>query len=155
MAALKNARHEAFVQNLIKGMSQRKAYRNAFPRSKKSSDRAVDNRASALMKKDEVKMRFEELQQRVENGTVITAQELLQGFTNIFNGVETEIVVTPAGLKVKAPAKISDRISAGDKIAKMLGAYDNKLNIEGQLGVVFVDDLGEFDADISDSRSGN
>lgn len=149
MAALNNPRHEAFVQNLIKGMSQRQAYKSAFPRSKKSPAKAIDNRASALLKKDEVKRRYEELQLRVENGTVITAQELLKGFTDIFNGEATEIVVTPAGIKVKAPAKISDRISAGDKIAKMLGAYDTRLSVEGQLGVVFVDDLGAIGEDLS------
>ena len=48
MAILKNPRHEKFVQGLIQGMSQRKAYREAFPAASKWKDTTVDVKASKL-----------------------------------------------------------------------------------------------------------
>lgn len=54
-------KQELYVQNLIKGMSQREAYRNAYPKSKKWKDSSVDSRASNLLKIDKVLTRFQEL----------------------------------------------------------------------------------------------
>ena len=52
MAILKNPRHEKFVQGLIQGMSQRKAYREAFPAASKWKDTTVDVKASKLFSDD-------------------------------------------------------------------------------------------------------
>ncbi|MFR8874775.1 MAG: hypothetical protein ACLVHV_15880 [Oscillospiraceae bacterium] len=46
MAILKNPRHEKFVQGLIQGMSQRKAYREAASAASKWKDTTVDVKAS-------------------------------------------------------------------------------------------------------------
>lgn len=56
---LSDPRQEKFVQNLVKGMSQRQAYREAF--GSKAQDRTVDNMASRMLKRDEVKMRYTSL----------------------------------------------------------------------------------------------
>ena len=50
MGTLKNPRHEKYVQNLVSGMSQRLAYRDAFPKSKSWKDTTVDSKASELWK---------------------------------------------------------------------------------------------------------
>ncbi len=54
-------KQELYLQNLIKGMSQREAYRNAYPKSKKWKDSSVDSRASNLLKIDKVLTRYQEL----------------------------------------------------------------------------------------------
>lgn len=54
------AKEEAFVQARVKGMSQRQAYRTAYPESK-AKDETVDSTASTLWKKPKVRERYQEL----------------------------------------------------------------------------------------------
>lgn len=61
MSVLENARHERFVQNLRKGMSQRDAYRDAFKWEGDPDSHSVDASASALNDRDDVRERYEEL----------------------------------------------------------------------------------------------
>ena len=61
MAELENTRHEKFAQGLAEGMSQRKAYRAAFPSSVNWKDETVDAKASVLAKDDKVLERLREL----------------------------------------------------------------------------------------------
>ena len=74
MAALKNARHEKYIQNLIAGMSQRQAYRDAFPGSKKWKDKTVDNKASELFS-GEVLGRYNEIQEEQKKDALLTRWE--------------------------------------------------------------------------------
>ena len=60
MPVLKNPKKERYVQNLVSGMSQRKAYRDAYPSSVRWKDKTVDNRASELFS-GEVLGRYEEI----------------------------------------------------------------------------------------------
>lgn len=54
-------KQERFVQALFAGASQRQAYRAAYD-CQRSSDKTVDNKASKLFARDEVRARLEELQ---------------------------------------------------------------------------------------------
>lgn len=53
-------KEEAFVQAMVKGLSQRQAYREAHPTSK-GSDATVDTAASLMWKKSKVQQRYQEL----------------------------------------------------------------------------------------------
>lgn len=55
-------KQELYIQNLIKGLSQRQAYREAYPKSKNWKDATVDSRASKLFKSYKVFTRYQELQ---------------------------------------------------------------------------------------------
>lgn len=55
-------KQEIYIQNLVKGLSQRQAYREAYPKSKNWKDKTVDNRASKLFNTYEVFTRYQELQ---------------------------------------------------------------------------------------------
>lgn len=55
-------KREKFVQNLNAGLSQRQAYREAYPKSRNWKDATVDKRASELFKNREVLGRYQELQ---------------------------------------------------------------------------------------------
>lgn len=60
-------KQELFVQGIISGLSQRQAYRKAYPSAKKWQDNVVDNRASELLKNGEVLVRYRELLKRFSN----------------------------------------------------------------------------------------
>ena len=55
------AKEEKYVQGLVAGLSQRKAYREAYPNSIDWKDRTVDSRASESLKKSNVLGRYNEL----------------------------------------------------------------------------------------------
>ena len=68
-------KREKFVQNLIAGMSQREAYRGAFPSSVKWKDSTVDSKASELFGNDEILERYRELQQEFADRALYTREE--------------------------------------------------------------------------------
>lgn len=84
-------KQEKFVQELIKGKSQREAYREAYPASVNWKDNVVDVKASEL-KTGKVLVRYNELHDRLvkeaEDECIVSAKEVLReyakiGFSNI------------------------------------------------------------------------
>ena len=71
-------RQEKFVQELVKGKSQREAYKIAYPASLKWKENTVDSRASVLMRNKKVSKRYEELKKKIESRTVYDAAEVRQ-----------------------------------------------------------------------------
>lgn len=135
MGKLTNARHEKFIQNVVKGMSQRQAYKDAF--NVNYSDDAIDNNASKLFKRDEVKTRYNELLQELEDKSIMSAKERMIWLTGVITGVIKESEIKEA--------YISDKMKAIDILNKMSGEYVNK--IEANVGVSYEDALKEVEAD--------
>lgn len=79
-------KQEKFVQWLIKGKSQREAYKLAYD-AKKMKDSVIDVKASQLLKQDKVRVRFEQLRGKVvakaEEQAVITAVEIIKEIESI------------------------------------------------------------------------
>lgn len=69
-------KQERFVQELIKGKSQRQAYRIAYPSSEKWKDASVDQKASTLFANVKVKSRYEELKKKTEEKITYDAAEV-------------------------------------------------------------------------------
>lgn len=132
MGVLSNARHEKFAQCLFEGMSQRKAYREAFPNSIKWKDNTVDSRASELYKTSEVLVRLEELQNETAKKNIMSAQERLEWLTNVVKGIE------------ELDASASDKMKAIDIMNKMQGEYVQKVeadvNSEVTINIELVDE---------------
>lgn len=88
MATGLTPKQEKFVQELIKGKSQREAYKSAYD-VKKMSDGAVDREACLLLKSPKVTQRFEELRgkavKRTESKAIITREEIIKGIASIAN----------------------------------------------------------------------
>ena len=123
MGKLKNLKHEKFIQNVVKGMSQRQAYKDAF--NVNYSDNAIDNNASKLFNKDEVQTRYNELLQELEDNSIMTAKERMKFLSDVISGKEKENNLREAYL--------SDKMKAIDILNKMSGEYTTK--IEGNIGV--------------------
>jgi len=102
-------KQEAYVQNLVSGMSQREAYRAAYPSSLKWKDKSVDNKASALLNKNgEILARYNELKERSANKAVLTRARKKELLRSIAESEE---------------AAVSDRLKAIDLDNKMEGDY--------------------------------
>lgn len=83
---------ELFVLNLVGGMSQREAYRKAYPKSLKWKDKSVDSRASVLLKNAKVVQRYNELMQKVMKPLVDDAVAIRRMI------VETQLAIVDANL---------------------------------------------------------
>lgn len=116
MAILENARHEKFVQCLIQGMSQRKAYREAFTNSERWKDVTVDKRASELFQNGEILGRYNELQEASKDKAIMGRKDRMVALSKI------------ADDKYEKPEA---RIRAIDTLNKMDGEYVNRVQLSG------------------------
>jgi len=75
-------KQERFVQELIRGKSQREAYGIAYPKSIKWTDNALDSRASRLFKSDKVLTRYNIIHDRLmkesEDECIVDAKRVLR-----------------------------------------------------------------------------
>ncbi|MBE6147450.1 MAG: terminase [Firmicutes bacterium] len=129
-----NAKHEKFINNLVKGMSQRQAYKDAFPNSKKWKDATIDNNASKLFNKSEIMTRYKELMQKLEDEAIMTAQERRKWLTEVVKGIQMEkqVIFTDGDVIVKdVEANLSTKIKALDTLNKMDGQYITNHKISG------------------------
>lgn len=136
-------KQEKFVQNLIKGMSQREAYRNAYPNDT-SSDSTVDKNASNLLNNNsKVLGRYKELLEKAEKNTIMSSKKRKEWLTNVINGIEKEKVTFDKDNGEKETltkeADLNTKIRALDILNKMEHEYVTK--IEGDLSVVKLEDV--------------
>ena len=119
-------KREKFVQNLIAGMSQREAYRGAFPSSVKWKDATVDSKASELFGNDEILERYRELQKEFADRALYTREEAVKDLRWMQEKAHDDI--TENGInKANAPAFLG----ATKQLADLCGLNIQKVEISG------------------------
>ena len=118
MAVLPNAKQEKYIQGIIAGMSQRKAYREAFPTSHRWKDETVDNKASELFRNSEILARYEELLEESKDAAILQRKDRMIFLSNVAND---------------SSEKTDVRIKAVDTLNKMDGQYVSKVEVSGAL----------------------
>lgn len=123
MAVLEDLRAEKFIQLVFGNRSQRAAYREAFPLSRKWKDTTVDVRASELFNSSKVQVRLEELRAEARKlyeqkamEKVLTRVDRMLLLSNIARDSESD----------KA------RISAVDTLNKMDGEYVQRVALRDE-----------------------
>lgn len=101
---------ETFLQNLMQGMSQRQAYKSAFPKSRKWKDESVDAQACATLKSHKVAIRYAELQREASQASGITRDFILSRLKDIATAEIDPDKIRPA-----------DQVRALELMAKILG----------------------------------
>ena len=99
-------KQEKFIQNIIKGMSQRQAYKNAY--NAKYSVKSIDEKASTLFNSEKVQERYKELLKKADDESIMTAKFKRQALKEIFKNKENNM---------------NDRLKALDIDNKMAGEY--------------------------------
>lgn len=129
MGALKNPRHEKYVQNLVSGMSQRLAYRDAFPKSKSWKDTTVDSKASELFGK--VVERYNEILAEQKDDALLTRWEKRKLLADMARDVGNQC---------------SDRIKAIDTDNRMENEYAAKNYVEdNDMVLKFIEGMKNYD----------
>ena len=108
------AKQEKFVQNIIKGMTQADAYRDAYD-TKRMTDKSIHEAASKLVNNTKVATRLEELRSTLANENIMTAKQRLEWLTSIVRDDATNI---------------DARLRAADIMNKMQGEYVQKVEAE-------------------------
>ena len=132
-------KQEKFVRNLIQGMSQREAYKNSYD-AENMSDKVIDNEASKLFNSHEISIRYKELQDRLEDATIMTAKERLEYLTEVIMGLQGENIVEIVDgetIERTVPTSMKNKLSAIDLMNKMQGEYVTK--VEGNVSVKLED----------------
>lgn len=118
MAVLRNAKKEKFVQGIVSGMSQRKAYLAAYPSAEKWKKETVDKRASELFQDGEVLGRYRELLEEAKDDAIMIRKDRMVALSNIAKSGEE---------------KTENRIKAIDTLNKMDGQYVNRVEVSGSV----------------------
>lgn len=84
-------KQELFVQGIISGLSQRQAYRKAYPSAKKWQDNVVDNRASELLKNGEVLVRYRKLLKQFSNMSLWSREQAFNEYEWLKNQARASI----------------------------------------------------------------
>ena len=108
------AKQEKFIQNIIKGMSQRQAYKAAF-KPENMSDKTIDEKACKLFNEDKIQTRYDELLKELEKEAVMTA-------------IEKRLLLKQMALDKEN--SINDRLKALDIDNKMAGEYVTKVEAD-------------------------
>ena len=108
------AKQERFVQNIVKGMTQREAYKDAYD-AENMKDETIDTEACLLFKDQKISKRYQELIKELEKAAVMTA-------------LEKRLLLKEMVLDKKN--SMSDRLKALDIDNKMSGEYIDNLKIE-------------------------
>jgi phage terminase small subunit len=108
------AKQEAFVQNIIQGMSQADAYRSAYD-TKRMSDNAIYREASLLMSNPKVAQRLAEISAKIDEPKIMSAKKRLEWLTERIEDGEVDI---------------NAKLKAIDIMNKMQGEYIQKVEAE-------------------------
>lgn len=159
---------EKFVLGVVSGLSQREAYRQAYPNSK-MSDAAVDAEASNMLNatgkyknNPKISLRYKELMQKMEDEAIADGKEVLKYLTSVMrrekkdsvvvtlNTEETKYVPDENGTMrkqtikkevpqlVEIPAKLSDANKAAELLGKKYSLFTDKIEHNGTVEGVVI-----------------
>lgn len=118
----------------MKGMSQRQAYLNAFPNSRKWKEKTVDEKASRLLKVDKVWTRYKNLQEEAKDETIIQSKEIQQILQKIIKReeeeLETILLEDGSTRNIKKSAKLDTILKAVQELNKMQGNNLDRVEIK-------------------------
>lgn len=130
-------KQEKFIQNIVNGMSQREAYKDAY--NAKYKDKVIDVRACELFKSSKVQVRYNELIKQLEDESIMSAKERMKWLSDVVNGKIKHTSYNSNGDAYENEAYISDKMKAIDILNKMDGQYVTKL--EGNIGLSYEEAL--------------
>ena len=131
-------KQELFVQGIISGLSQRQAYRQAYPSAMKWLDKVVDNKASELLKNGEVLVRYRELLKQFSNMSLWAREQAFNEYEWLKNKARASIEIEGVR-QANSTAYLSALDGMNNMAFRDLELADKKLrleieNLKAQLG---------------------
>lgn len=121
-------KQERFVQELIKGKSQREAYKAAY-NAANMKDATIDVHASNLLKQDKIRIRYEELMKESQASAVMDAVQMrafiIDQLTQIASGKlsDTSEIYDKDGniVQGRKGIRVTDRVNALKTLSEIYG----------------------------------
>lgn len=107
-------KQEKFVQGIVDGKTQTDAYKNAY-NTAKMSDASIYQEASRLMNNPQITARIDELRQRIEDASIMSAKDRAKWLTDAINQLDVSM---------------PDKLKALDILNKMTGEYVQKVQAD-------------------------
>jgi hypothetical protein len=124
-------KQEKYCQYRMQGMSQRQAYKKAYPNNKQS-DEQIDIQASKLEKNNKVATRLQEMREKVQKKGILTVQQILELLTKDAQSGEL---------------KAQDRHRAMDMILKVNGAYTQNIQMNANVDMKVEDYIKKVESE--------
>lgn len=134
-------KQERFIQNIVSGMSQRQAYKEAY-NAENMTDESIDVEACKLFNDTKVAQRYHELMEELKDKAIMTATERMIWLTEVVKGIQTEeskYFSDGECIVYEKTADLNTKIKALDTLNKMSGEYTTK--IEGDIGIKKLEDV--------------
>lgn len=134
-------KQERFIQNIVSGMSQRQAYKDAYD-AENMTDESIDVNACKLFNDAKVAQRYHELMEELKDKAIMTATERMIWLTEVVKGIQTEeskYFSDGECIVYEKTADLNTKIKALDTLNKMSGEYTTK--IEGDIGIKKLEDV--------------
>ena len=113
-----------FADEYIKTRNATRAYLTAYPKCK--SENTAHGCAAKLLRNATVLEYIDAELEKLHNRTIADAAEIMSFYTGVMRGEKGEVLIDNRGEEHEVPSRMSDRLSAAYKLAKMLGAADKK-----------------------------
>ena len=131
-------KQELFVQGIITGLSQRQAYRKAYPSSKKWLDSSVDSKATVLLQNVKVLSRYRELLKQFSSMSLWAREQAFNEYEWLKNKARASIEVEGVR-QANSTAFLSALDGMNNMAFRDLELADKKLrleieNLKAQLG---------------------
>lgn len=115
------------------------------------SEKTAYSQGQRLLKNVEVKKYIEQQLERIHNEKIADAQEVMMYLTSVLRGESLSEIVVVEGTgdgrsDAKRMMKLPDereRLKAAELIGKRYGMFTDKVNVEGTIPVVIIDDLDD------------
>ena len=134
------AKREKFARGLVAGLSQRQAYYEAYPNSKKWKPETVDNKASKLFKENEILARYNALMEEHKNKALWTREEAVNELKWLYKQAIKSIEEQDEGYVRQGTS--SALLGAIQELNKLEDLYPSDKHQVEHIGQVnFVDDI--------------
>jgi phage terminase small subunit len=109
-----------FADEYIKTRNATRAYLTAYPKCKSENSAGVS--AKALLRNPKIIEYIDAELEKLHNRAIADAAEIMSFYSCVMRGEKVEVLIDNRGEEHEVPSRMSDRLSAADKLAKMLGA---------------------------------
>lgn len=143
-------KQKAFCDYYIESLNATESYKRAYKVAKQSTAEANGSR---LLSNAKVKNYIDKRLKKIEDKRIAKAEEVLAFLSSSLRGeIDEEVVVVEGKGNGISKAKIvtkqlsaKDRIKAAELLGKRYSLFTEKVDIEGNVGVTIIDDIGKLE----------
>ncbi len=138
-------KQKMFVDEYLIDLNGTRAYKAVYKNIK--SDKAAASRASKLLGQDDIREYKDRRLKELENERTADIQEVMEYLTSVMRGESHSSVLAMCGDGcqeiIEKPPDEKERLRAAELLGKRYRLFTDKVEIEGEIPVVIVDDIDE------------